>query len=66
MPDPAAPRTEDPLLGAVVDLEVFAEAGAEYLLAGFTLVGGFSTNDVSVVRNVASWSAGVRSLKGES
>ena len=43
--------------------------GAEYLLTGFTLVGGFSTNEVSVVRNVASISSPlpppILSRKGE-
>jgi len=51
-------------------LELAADGGAEYLLAGLLLVGGFSTNVVSVVRNVASVSAEApptgRSREGES
>ena len=51
----------------MVCLELAAEGGAEYLLAGLLLVGGCSTKLVSVVRNVASVSGGaLRSRKGDS
>lgn len=51
---PAVPRD-----GTIVCLEPLADAGAEeYLEAGLELVGGFSTKDVSVVKKVASTSAG--------
>lgn len=56
-----------PRPGAMLCLELAAEGGAEYLLAGLLLVGGFSTKDVSVVRNVASVSGGaLRSRYGDS
>jgi hypothetical protein len=45
-----------------------ADGGAEYFVDGLELVGGFSTNEVSVVMKVASASPpgpGVRSRKGE-
>ena len=65
IPLPALPLAAAPRPGAMDCLELVAEGGAEYLLAGLPLVGGFSTNDVSVVRNVASGSVVVRSRKGE-
>ena len=47
--------------------ELVAEGGAEYLLGGLLLVGGFSTKEVSVVRKVASVSGGaLRSRYGDS
>ena len=54
IPDPAAPLAPDPRPGAVLCRDPRADGGAEYLLGGLLLVGGFSTKDVSVVRNVAS------------
>lgn len=52
---------------AAAPLEVAVEGGTElYLLLGLLLVGGFITNEVSVVRNVASVSGGaVRCGKDE-
>lgn len=57
---PLAPLAAAPpraLPGAVDCREDRTEGGTLlYLLAGFELVGGFSTNEVSVVKNVASGS----------
>ena len=67
MPELAVPLVvAPPLPGAIVCREPLAEGGPEYLLAGLLLVGGFSTNDVSVVKKVASSAAGMRSRNGES
>ena len=66
IPELALPLAVVPRPGAIDCRELFAEGGAEYLLAGFPLVGGFSTKDVSVVRNVASESTMFRSRKGDS
>ena len=66
IPLPPLPLVAVPRPGVPVCLELVAEGGAEYLLAGLLLVGGFSTNDVSVVRKVASGSAVLRSRNGES
>lgn len=60
---PAAPLPDAP-----VPLEVAVEGGTElYLLLGLLLVGGFMTNEVSVVKKVASVSGGgaVRCGNGE-
>lgn len=53
---PLAPAVPRPV--PVVCRELDAEGGAEYLLEGLLLVGGFSTNEVSVVKKVASASGG--------
>ena len=66
IPDCALPLAIPPRPGAIECRELAAEGGAEYLLGGLPLVGGFSTNDVSVVRKVASTSVACRSRNGES
>ena len=66
MPEAALPLVDPPRPGTVVCLDLVADGGMEYLLAVLLLAGGFSTNEVSVVMNVASVSAAVRSRKGES
>lgn len=50
LPLPAVPPRPAPIMADCLP----PEGGAEYLLAGLILVGGLSTNDVSVVKNVAS------------